>query len=141
MEIGKDSRLFKMYVNKQKHVQGSESNHPVVLLLGCETAKSTAPLDNDGLVEVDVPFQTFAAKFVREGAVIVVTNLTKILARHAVPVAETLINELMRSAQEGKSLGDTLLQTRKKYFIEGIPMALTLIANGDADWQFTLTGE
>ena len=139
IEIGENSTLFRAYITKHHHVRGSEDSRPVLLLLGCDTGVAYQALNADGETQVDVPFQTFAAKFIREGAVIVVSTLTKILARHAVPVAETLIKELTQSAEEGKSLGDTLLQTRKRYFIEGIPMALTLIANGDADWRFALS--
>lgn len=139
MEIGDGSNYFRQHISK-KQIKGSENSKPVLLLLGCDTGVAHRPTGGRGSTVVDVPFQTYAAKFAREGAVIVVSTLTKILGRHAVPVAETLIEALKQSAQEGKSLGDTLLQTRKKYFVEGIPMALTLIANGDADWRFTLTG-
>jgi hypothetical protein len=139
MEIGGTSTLYRIHINKQKHVRGSESNRPVLLLLGCDTGVSYSPLNGSEGTEVNVPFQTFAAKFVREGAVIVVSTQTKISAQHAELVAETIITELKQSAEEGKSLGDTLLHTRKKYFLEGIPMVLTLIANGDADWRFSLS--
>jgi hypothetical protein len=140
MEIGGKSTLFQIHITKTLHVKRSQTNKPVLLLLGCSTGVSHQPLGGRGGTQVDVPFQTYAAKFAREGAVIVVSTLTKILGRHAGPVAETLIEELQRSAQGEKSLGDTLLQTRKRYFLEGIPMALTLLANGDADWQFSLSG-
>jgi hypothetical protein len=141
LEIGEDSLKFKTHISKQKHVKASETSKPVLLLLGCDTGISYQDLDRRGITKVNVPFQTFAAKFAREGAVIVVSTLTKILGRHTLPVGEILINELKRAAEEEKSLGDVLLQMRKKCFVEGIPMALTLVANGDADWRFSLTGD
>lgn len=96
---------------------------PIVLLLGCETAVP------------DIPFQAFAAQFRLNGAAIVLSTLTPVLGRHAVPVAQLLLEELHHTAQIGGVFGEALLAVRRRALAMGIPMVLSLVAYGDADWR------
>ena len=96
---------------------------PVVLLLGCNTTG-------------EIPIKSLITKFRLCGASMVLSTLTEILGRHAAPVAEEIISNLKIAANQGKSLGDTLLFVRRKTLAEGIPMVLSLVAHGDADWRF-----
>ena len=124
MEIGKNSKLTNDYI-KSYHIRPTLMlPPPVVLLLGCET------------IGIDNPFQSFIAQFRRNGAAIVLSTLTEILGRHAAPIAEKIIDNLKQVSKEGKSLGDALIVVRRKALAEGIPMVLSLVAYGDADWRF-----
>lgn len=124
MEIGDDSWLYDVYLNKV-YVKKSDKAIPILILFGCQT------------FDWSIPFKNFATQFKQYGAVIVISTLTKILGRHAAPVTETLIKNLVDASKKGLSLGDAMLQTRRNAFREGIPMALTIVAEGDADWQLT----
>jgi len=123
MEIGKDAKLPERHIS-ENHVRPSQTSpRPLVLLLGCETL---AP---------DVPFQSFPAQFRRKGAAIVLSTLTKVLGRHAGPVAVQIVNSLEQAARQQMSFGDALLNVRRRVLAAGIPMVLCLVAYGDADWR------
>lgn len=125
LEIGKAQRLPEDQITADC-VQADLDHHPpVVVLLGCETAVP------------DIPFQAFAAQFRLHGAAIVVSTLTPVLGRHAVPVAQILASELERVAQAGGTFGGALLGLRRRALAAGIPMVLSLVAYGDADWRLS----
>jgi hypothetical protein len=102
------------------------TNHPVIVfLLGCETA---AP---------ELRLASFVASFRDAGAEVVIGTLTPILGRHAAPVANALIEQLDRFWDGGRSavtIGDALTNVRRKFMADGLPVGLTLVAFGDADW-------
>jgi hypothetical protein len=95
---------------------------PIVLLIGCETAVP------------DVPYQGFAAAFAKAGAAIIVMTLSPIHESHAVPITEILVNQLRQSAQMQHPFSEALLQARRTAMAAGYAEALTLVADGDADW-------
>jgi hypothetical protein len=123
LEIGKDCRLPVDGITQTLGyaVQGHWPS--VVVLLGCKTA---AP---------DLPFQGFVPEFRRNGVALVLTTLTPVLGRHAAPVAEMLLNEFEGAAEETVTFGDVLLRVRRRALAAGIPMVLSLVAYGDADWR------
>ena len=124
LEIGEEQQLPEDQITAS-YVHTTRDYHPpVVLLLGCETA------------EPDVPFQAFAVQFRVPGAAIVLSTLTPVLGRHAVPVAQMLLGELKRAARTSGTFGDALLGLRRRALAAGIPMVLSLVAYGDADWRF-----
>jgi hypothetical protein len=97
--------------------------HPIVLLLGCQTAPG------------EVPFQEFPERFHRAGAPVVVGTLTKVLGRHAAPVAARLASELVRrSSGPPTTFGRLLRDLLRELLAAGLPMVLVLTAYGDADW-------
>jgi len=105
------------------YVGASDEGGPIVLLLGCETG------------DPSLPFEAFPAQFRRCGAAIVLATLTKVLGRHAGPVACQIVSELAeRAGDGGVTFGDVLRDVRRKLLRDGVPMALALTAYGDADW-------
>lgn len=101
----------------------------VVFLIGCETGRPEAD------------FKGFAAQFRRNGAGIVVTTLSKVLGRHAVPVTQHVIKEIFRCCRENGpiALGELLTQLRRKLLADGFILAVGITAYGDADWTLTTT--
>jgi hypothetical protein len=123
LEIGEEQQLPEDQITAGYVHAARDYRPPVVLLLGCETA------------EPDVPFQAFAVQFRIHGAAIVLSTLTPVLGRHAVPVAQMLVGELKRAARASGTFGDALLGLRRRALAAGIPMVLSLVAYGDADWR------
>jgi hypothetical protein len=123
LEIGAEQRLPGEQITPDYVHAALDYQPPIVLLLGCETAVP------------DVPFQSFVVQFRVHGAAIVLSTLTPVLGRHAAPVAVMLLNELRRVAGGQGTFGDALLGLRRRALAAGIPMVLTLVAYGDADWR------
>ncbi len=127
MEIGTSDRLVSGYI-KPNYVRTSpEDEPPIVALLGCETM---------------VPYSKymgFVPQFRRNGAALVLCTLTTVLGRHVVPIAQKLVEELKAELEEAQghtiSFGDVLLNVRRKAMLKGLPIVLSLIAFGDADWR------
>jgi hypothetical protein len=68
---------------------------------------------------------------------VVIGTLTPILGRHAAPVANALIEQLDQFWDGGRpavTIGDALTNVRRKFMADGLPVGLTLVAFGDADW-------
>jgi hypothetical protein len=96
---------------------------PLVLLLGCGTGTA------------DVPFQKLPAKFRRSGAAIVVSSIAELLDTHAPRLAALIAEELASVPPEPRTFGDVMLAVRRRAVArEGLPIAMALIAYGDADW-------
>jgi hypothetical protein len=102
------------------------TNHPViVILLGCETARP------------ELRLASFVASFRHAGADVVIGTLTPILGRHAAPVANALIEQLDQfwdGSCRVTTIGDALKNVRRTFMSAGLPIGLTLVAFGDADW-------
>ena len=124
MEIGKGVGLAQIYINRQYLVPSEEAPRPVVLLLGCTT------------LSTNIPFRSFAASFRREGASIVLSTITDVLGRHIAPVTAQLVHNLEEAAEKGLSMGDALVLVRRRALADGIPVVLSLVGIGDADWRF-----
>jgi hypothetical protein len=123
LEIGEEQTLPETDITVE-YIHGGPAGQPVtVLLLGCETSVP------------DMPFQDFAAQFRDQGAAIVLTTLTPVLGRHAAPVAQILVDEMRSTAHAGLTFGHALLGLRRRALAEGLPMVLSLVAYGDADWR------
>ena len=96
---------------------------PIVLLLGCETG------------DPQLAFQQFPAAFRRAGAAIVLATLTKVLGRHAGPVAARLVSALGESSRSREvTFGEVLRDVRRSLLAEGVLTVLAVTAYGDADW-------
>lgn len=122
LEIGELQQLPEIDITWQDvHGEGAAAP-PVVLLLGCETAVP------------DIPFQNFATQFRISGAAIVLNTLAPVLGRHVVPVAQMLVEELKCAGEAGSTFGKALLEVRRRGLATGLPVVLSLVAYGDADW-------
>jgi HEAT repeat protein len=122
LEIGELQQLPEIDITRQDVRGQSAPAPPVVLLLGCETAVP------------DIPFQNFATQFRISGAAIVLNTLAPVLGRHVVPVAQMLVEELKRVDTPRTTFGAILLAVRRRGLARGLPVVLSLVAYGDADW-------
>ena len=122
LEIGEVQRLPEVNINRQYVRVEDATMPPVVLLLGCETAV------------LDIQFENFATQFRINGAAIVLNTLAPVLGRHVVPVAKLLVEELGRVAEAGGTFGSALVGVRRRGLAAGLPVVLSLVAYGDADW-------
>jgi hypothetical protein len=77
---------------------------------------------------------SFITKFRQKGAALIVSTLSTVLGRHAGPVAEVMIDELKKTNGD-RSIGDVMLRVRQRTLGSGIPMGMSLVAYGDADWR------
>ncbi len=98
---------------------------PIVLLLGCETARQVAETGYGGL----------AAQFKDFHASLVLGTLAKILGRHAGPLAAELVAELAAVDTADADFGTLLRRIRRRLLARGVLMAFALVAIGDADWR------
>lgn len=123
LEIGNADWLPQANVRRE-HVRSPSGGPPIVLLMGCKTALE------------DASFLNFIMPFRQKGAAIVVATLANVLGRHAAPTTEALLTAMAEVPQGGgATLGDVLLQVRRRLVAAGMPMSLTLVAFGDADWR------
>lgn len=121
LEIGGD-QLER--VNQVGNRLGAGENPKLAVLLGCETARP------------DIPFQGLVPRFRRAGVSIVISTITTILGRHAVPVAVELLDLLAAGVEAPtEGVGDVLRQLRRQALADGYPMVLSVVAFGDADWR------
>ena len=107
-----------------RHVTGGRDVHPVVLLLGCDTAGCA-----------DDP-AGFATRFLARDAAVVVGSLTMLRTGHAARLAERLVTHLATAAADRRRTptGDLVTAFRRAAVADGLLAALAVAAYGDADW-------
>ncbi len=125
LEIGEDEQLFVNDIDESYIGVSAPHAGPVVFLLGCETLDAKDVLAGP------------ASHFRDEGAAIVLSTLTPVLGRHVGPVTEALVKELeyLQANAAEISFGEALLNIRRRVLAQGLPMVLSVLAYGDADWQ------
>ena len=101
---------------------------PIVLLLGCETARQVAETGYGGLA---VQFKDFHAS-------LVLGTMAKILGRHAGPLAAELVAELAAVDTPDADFGTLLRRIRRRLLAHGVLMAFALVAIGDAEWRLPM---
>jgi len=96
---------------------------PVVILLGCNTA-----------VDPGNSIASLASIFKGQGAATVISSLGEIIASQAVPSAQTLMQS-MKSAFDtpGATIGDALLETRRRLLADNKLLGLMLVMHGGSD--------
>lgn len=107
-----------------RHVTGGREVHPVVLLLGCDTAGCKE--DPAG----------FATRFLARDAAVVLSSLTELLPRHAARMAGLLSTALREAAADRRRtpVGELVTAFRRDALAGGLLAALGVAAYGDADW-------
>ena len=121
MEIGTTAQLPADQVDET--YVGTDKTGPIVILLGCTTAAG------------QIPYEEFPARFRLAGAAIVLGTLTKVLGRHAAPVALQLVEALAeQTKQETRTFGDVMLKLRRQMLLGGAATVLAVVPYGDADW-------
>lgn len=122
-EPGDENRLFWSMVSEQHVTAAEDGTGPIVLILGCKTAMGET-----------TSWENFALTFQARRAAVVVATLSRILGKHAAPLAVAFINALLASSTATKPTGEIMRDVRATMFREGYLMALALVAFGDGDW-------
>jgi hypothetical protein len=123
MEIGGDEPLAQTGIRADV-VRPEDGARPLVILLGCRTAAE------------DLSLYAFPPKLHAEGAAIVLGTVTKVLGRHAAPVAGRIVAELSARASAGEAyITDVIRDLRCALVAEGLPLAMALVAYGDGEWR------
>ena len=94
--------------------------------MGCDTAGSTEP------------FSSHVSAFRQAGAAVVVSTIATVLGAHAVEVGTRIVADLLEqvAASQGQPhLGELLRQAKCRALLASQPMALCVVAFGDADWR------
>jgi hypothetical protein len=122
LEIGgmsiKSIEIEKGYVRAE-----GDDTYPLVVLLGCDTTGTA--------LEYGSP----VADFRRKGAAVVIGTIAMVLGEHATKVAEMLVNGLAQDSEKLERLGEVIRSVKRKALLEGLLMALCVVAFGDADWK------
>jgi hypothetical protein len=123
LQIGEDSNLDPASV-RLEHVQVPVgATGPVLLLLGCGT---DAPRTG---------FLGFVPRFLDNHASVVVGTISKVLGRHAGPVARQFLEEAVAARGSERPVGEVIRRLRGAMLSQGVVMGLSLTVYGDADWR------
>ena len=123
LEIEQDQRRDVSEINRK--FIGPDGSHPIVLLLGCDTAVP------------ELQYQTFVSRFRQLDAALVVGTVATVAGSHAARVAASLAQALHDAdTSRQPAFGDLLLDVRRRLLADGEVMALSLTSYGDADWRF-----
>lgn len=131
-----DMRMFKETTTGDPeevkwHVRPPLGAAPLVFLLGCDTA---------GTAE---SFGSHVSAFRQAGAAIVVSTIATVFGEHAVSVGTSIASEMLRrtthnavpDGQETDRFGEVLRAAKRQALLDSLPMALCVVAFGDADWR------
>jgi hypothetical protein len=104
------------------HVQGTP--YPLVMLLGCDVAGTAQQ------------YASHVGYFRQAGAAAVITTIATVFGEHAVIVGEKLVSRLLNVDRlKSTRLGEVLRDVKREAVAESLPMALCVVAFGDADWR------
>ncbi len=122
LEIGGDFlstlRLARDYVRPEGAAP------PLVFLLGCDVA---------GTAE---SFSNHVRYFRQAGAAAVISTTAAVFGEHAVAVGSKILSRLLRAGgEDADQLGELILDARREALLDSLPMALCIVAFGDADWR------
>lgn len=105
-----------------EYVRAPGAPAPLVFLLGCDTS-STAE-----------DYASHVRYFRQAGAAAVVSTIATVFGRHAVIVGEKIVARLLAAGSEQR-LGEIIRDAKREAMRESVPMALCVVAFGDADWR------
>ena len=107
-----------------EYVRSPDAPPPLVMLLGCDTASTAEDYANH------------VRYFRQAGAAVVVSTIATVFGPQAVAVGEKIVKRLV-GGEEGKfsRLGELIRDAKREALGESVPMALCVVAFGDADWQ------
>ena len=104
------------------HVEGEP--YPLVMLLGCDTAGTAQQ------------YASHIGYFRQAGAAAVISTIATVFGEHAARVGEKIVDSLLEAAKNKSGrLGEVLLEAKREAVAESLPMALCIVAFGDADWR------
>lgn len=106
------------------YVHTGESPPPLVFLLGCDVAGTAQEFSNH------------IRYFRQAGAAVVVSTIATVFGAHAVRVGEAIVAGLAQAGTPGKQrLGEIIRDAKRAALLDSVPMALCVVAFGDADWR------
>ncbi|QWV98660.1 hypothetical protein KP005_05065 [Geomonas nitrogeniifigens] len=103
------------------HVDGTP--YPLAVLLGCDVAGTAQQ------------YASHVVNFREAGAAVVISTIATVFGEHATAVGEKLISRLLDQSRPNQRLGELLREVKREALIESLPMALCVVAFGDADWK------
>lgn len=107
-----------------EYVRAPGAPPPLVFLLGCDTA-STAE-----------DYASHVRYFRQAGAAVVVSTIATVFGQHAVIVGEKILGRLLAGdGRKSSCLGEIIRDAKREALRASVPMALCVVAFGDADWQ------
>ncbi len=108
----------------REYVRPEGAPPPLVFLLGCDVA---------GTAEA---FSNHIRYFRQAGAAAVISTTATVFGEHAVTVGSKILARLLRAGgDEADQLGELILDARREAMLDSLPMALCIVAFGDADWR------
>jgi len=108
----------------REYVRPEGAAPPLVFLLGCDVA---------GTAEA---FSNHIRYFRQAGAAAVISTTATVFGEHAVTVGAKILARLLRAGgAEADQLGELILDARREAMLDSLPMALCIVAFGDADWR------
>jgi hypothetical protein len=123
LEIGDKDFVLQTHIGSKIILKENLKPPPFVIVLGCETKN----ISSEGF---DV-----SSHFLNVGAAIVLSNFTKIQGKHAKEIVTNLLQSISAYGQSPVLFGDAVLQLRRRLLADGHIAALSLVAQGDADWK------
>lgn len=126
LEIG-GKKMFTLRLPTD-YVRPADGPPPLVFLLGCDVA---------GTAEA---FSDHIRNFRQAGAAVVVSTIATVFGAHAVRVGEAIVNGLLKTGAPGeptpdRHIGEVIRDARRAALLDSVPMALCVVAFGDADWR------
>lgn len=115
------------------YVRSSAGGPPLVILLGCDVTGTSEE------------FASHVDAFRRGGAAVVVSTIATVFGLHAVAVGQAMVQAILQQATKTAGtddpevnpvrLGEVLRDIKRQALASSLPMALCVVAFGDADWR------
>lgn len=126
LEIG-GKKLYTLDLPAE-YVHAPMGQPPLVFLLGCDVAGTAQD------------FSSHIRFFRQAGAAVVVSTIATVFGAHAVRVGEAIVAGLMHTGESGKErgkerIGEVIRDAKRAALLDSVPMALCVVAFGDADWR------
>ncbi len=122
LEIG-GKKLYTLDLPRD-YVRTADGSPPVVFLLGCDVAGTAQD------------FSSHIRFFRQAGAAVVVSTIATVFGAHAVRVGEAIVGRLVQSGKADKvRIGEAIRDAKREALLDSVPMALCVVAFGDADWR------
>jgi len=127
LEIG-GKKLYTLDLPAE-YVHAPMGQPPLVFLLGCDVAGTAQD------------FSSHIRFFRQAGAAVVVSTIATVFGAHAVRVGEAIVSGLMHTGEPGKErigkerIGEVIRDAKRAALLDSVPMALCVVAFGDADWR------
>lgn len=123
LEIGGD-KLYTLDLPTD-YVLPANGSPPIVFLLGCDVAGTAQD------------YASHIRYFRQAGAAVVVSTIATVFGDHAVRVGQAMAAGLLAAspATDALRMGEVIRDAKRAALLDSVPMALCVVAFGDADWR------